>query len=224
MTTADSLIKFIWYSFPVVIIVAAVLYAVVKIRKEKNNSIDMAVPRMSGMRCPTDEEAESIKAQVSPRSGRTVMILCLVFLPLIVITAGAALSLYEDKGLPFLMVMGSVSLALVLMLAGMLSVPLSEIRSLNRRLYSVCDCTVTDVSTYWRHHGRGLPSKIRHAVISDGMGSTWETDLTRDHYGVIEGTRCLLVIFDSEEKINRMNTTGRVIYRRALYVKRDEVV
>ena len=39
--------------------------------------------------------------------------------------------------------------------------------------------------------------------------------------GLSEGAKCLVVIYDSEAKVNRHNTTGRVIYRRALYVPLD---
>jgi len=62
---------------------------------------------------------------------------------------------------------------------------------------------------------------VRHAFIADQEGSICEFDLTKEMYGLSEGAKCLVVIYDSEAKANRHNTTGRVIYKRALYIPFD---
>ena len=117
MITVDSLIKLLYCSFPVFVIVMVIFFVIVKISKEKSISFDYTHNKLFGMRSPTDEEA----------------------------------------------------------------------------------------------------------VIKDQIGTCRESDLTKDLFNVTVGTSCLVIIFDTEDKINRSRRNGRPLYRRAIYVPRDEL-
>ena len=206
--------------FIIIVVGMTAYYVISKLIKERRNSVDMTPPKLAGMRSPTHKEAEAIKAQVKPRVVRLIIVQSLILLPLATITALSAASMYETNQLATF-IMGFVSGALAIMYICTLTVPLSEIRSLNNRLYSVSDCRIKEISLVKRYRPRNVPAIVRHAFIADHEGSIWECDLTKDMYGLSEGTKCLVVIYDSEDKINRHNTTGKVIYRRALYVPID---
>lgn len=105
---------------------------------------------------------------------------------------------------------------------GILSLPLSELRALLKRLYSVSDCYFADVQVQWRVNPKGIPVKIYHAVIRDQLDLSWETDLTKDLQYAEVGMRCLVVIYDDEAKVNRNRANGTSLYRRTIYVPRDQ--
>lgn len=206
--------------FVVIVVGMTAFYIISKLIKERRNSVDMTPPKLAGMRSPTHKEAEAIKAQVKPRVVRLIIVQSLILLPLATITALSAASMYETNLLATF-IMGFVSGALAIMYICTLTAPLSEIRSLNNRLYSVSDCRIKEITLVKRYRPRNVPAIVRHAFIADQEGSIWECDLTKEMYGLSEGTKCLVVIYDSEDKVNRHNTTGRVKYKRALYVPFD---
>lgn len=223
MITVDSLIKLLYCSFPVVVIVAVIIYVAVKISKEKSISFDNAPDKLFGMRSPTDEEAKSIKARLVPGLIKQVILFSLILLPLAVCPGGAAFYIYSSKGIGPAIAMGFISLAIVLLYAGLISLPLSKILSLNKKRYSVSDCYFANIRSYIRVNHKGIPNMITHAVIKDQIGSCWESDLTKDLFNVTVGTSCLVIIFDDEDKVNRSRRNGKPLYRRAIYVPRDEL-
>ena len=206
--------------FIVIVVGMTAYYVISKLIKERRNSVDMTPPKLAGMRSPTHKEAEAIKAQVKPRIVKLIIAQSLLLLPLTVIAALSAAAMYESNKLAALMI-GFVSGALAIMYICALTVPLSEIRSLNNRLYSVSDCRIKEITLVKRYRPRNVSAIVRHAFIADQEGSVCEFDLTKEMDGLSEGAKCLVVIYDSEAKVNRHNTTGRVIYRRALYVPLD---
>jgi len=206
--------------FIVIVVGMTAYYVISKLIKERRNSVDMTPPKLAGMRSPTHKEAEAIKAQVKPRVVKLIVAQSLLLLPLTVISALSAAAMYESNKLAALMI-GFVSGALAIMYICALTVPLSEIRSLNNRLYSVSDCRIKEITLVKRYRPRNVSAIVRHAFIADQEGSVCEFDLTKEMDGLSEGAKCLVVIYDSEAKVNRHNTTGRVIYRRALYVPLD---
>ena len=206
--------------FVVIVVGMTAYYVISKLIKERRNSVDMTPPKLAGMRSPTHKEAEAIKAQVKPRVVKLIIAQSLLLLPLTVISALSAAAMYESNKLAALII-GFVSGALAIMYICALTVPLSEIRSLNNRLYSVSDCRIKEITLVKRYRPRNVTAIVRHAFIADQEGSVCEFDLTKEMDGLSEGAKCLVVIYDSEAKVNRHNTTGRVIYRRALYVPLD---
>lgn len=206
--------------FVVIVVGMTAYYVISKLIKERRNSVDMTPPKLAGMRSPTHKEAEAIKAQVKPRIVKLIIAQSLLLLPLTVISALSAAAMYESNKLAALMI-GFVSGALAIMYICALTVPLSEIRSLDNRLYSVSDCRIKEITLVKRYRPRNVSAIVRHAFIADQEGSVCEFDLTKEMDGLSEGSKCLVVIYDSEAKVNRHNTTGRVIYRRALYVPLD---
>lgn len=215
MISADLLRIIIKCSYPVFVITVIIILTV-KMRKNEKNNIYVPPAKLYGMRPPTDEEAERIKAQIMPRARRLLIVTSLIFIPLVVIISGAAVSGFEKDKLSGI-VMACVALSILAMYLALLSMPLSEIRSLRKRLYSVSDCYIADIMTYIRRNKHGS-SRIYHAVIKDQDGSEWETDLPKDLIRVSAGTKCLVIIYDSEEKVNRSRKSGKTLYRRALYV------
>ena len=220
MISTDQMTRMMFILFIVIVVGMTAFYVISKLIKEKRNSVDMTPPKLAGMRSPTHKEAEAIKAQVKPRVVRLIIVQSLLLLPLAVIAALSAAAMYESNKLAAL-ILGFVSGALAIMYICILTVPLSEIRSLNNRLYSVSDCHIKEITLVKRYRPRNVPAIVHHAFIADQEGSVCEFDLTKEMYGLSEGAKCLVVIYDSEAKVNRHNTTGRVRYKRALYVPFD---
>lgn len=220
MTFSDQVTRMMIILFIIIVVGMTAYYVISKLIKERRNSVDMTPPKLSGMRSPTHKEAEAIKAQVKPRAVKNIIVQSLILLPLATITALSAASMYETNQLATF-IMGFVAGALAIMYICFLTVPLTEIRCLNNRLYTVSDCRIKEITLVKRYRPRNVPAIVHHAFIADHEGSIWECDLTKDMYGLSEGTKCLVVIYDSEDKINRHNTTGKVIYRRSLYVPID---
>ena len=206
--------------FIIIVVGMTAYYVISKLIKERKNSVDMTPPKLAGMRSPTHKEAEAIKAQVKPRIVKLIIAQSLFLLPLATITALSAASMYETNQLVAFF-MSFVAGALAIMYICSLTVPLTDIRCLNNRLYTVSDCRIKEITLVKRSRPRNVPAILRHAFIADQEGSVCEFDLTKEMYGLSEGAKCLVVIYDSEAKVNRHNTTGRVIYRRALYVPID---
>lgn len=223
MITVDSLIKLLYCSFPVFVIFLVIFLVIVKISKEKSISFDYTPDKLYGMRSPTDEEAVNIKAQIFPRLLKPVIVISLILLPLAAMPTVTAFYLISSNGIAPAVVMGFIALSLVFIYIGVISQPLSDILSLYKKRYSVSECYFSDVRSFIRVNYRGIPCRITHAVIKDQIGSCWESDLTKDLFNVTVGTSCLVIIFDAEDKVNRARHTGKPLYRRAIYVPRDEL-
>lgn len=222
MISADTLARLLRYSFPIVIILTVCIVCIVSAVKNKKNGVDTTPRQPCGLRPPTDEEARGIKEQVLPRVRKMIIVTSLIFIPVTVIIFGTAISMYGKKEFSLIMVMGIMGLAFALMYIGILSLPLSELRALLKRLYSVSDCYFADVQVQWRVNPKGIPVKIYHAVIRDQLDLSWETDLTKDLQYAEVGMRCLVVIYDDEAKVNRNRANGTSLYRRTIYVPRDQ--
>lgn len=220
--TVETLTNLLYCSFPVVVIVTVVIYVIVN--KNKDKPVDTTPPQFYGMRSPTLEEAAEIKAEVAPRNGKVVLVLSLVMLPLAVCAGGAAISIYGEEDLGVVIIMGSVAAGVLLMYIGMVSMPLYWIISLHTRRYSVGECYFADVRHLIRVNHRGIPCDVYHAVIKDAIGTTWEADLPQNYSYVQVGARCLVVIYASEKKVNRSPTNGKSLYRRDIFVPRDELM
>lgn len=226
MISADLLIKLLKCSFPVAVIVVVGFFVAVKLIKEKRNNADNVLtdPGLPfGMRAPTEEEAVQIKAQITPGIRRKIIVTSLVFIPLSVMPGGAAVSIYGSEDILTVMIMGFLALSILLMYIALLSLPLSELRSLNKRLYSVSDCYFADVREEIRVSHKGIPAQVCHAVIRDQIDVSYEIDLPKELRKARTGTSCLVIVYDSEEKVNRSRTNGRYLYRRAVYVPFDEL-
>ena len=220
--TVETLTNLLYCSFPVVVIVTVVIYVIVN--KNKDKPVDTTPPQFYGMRSPTLEEAAEIKAEVAPRNGKVILVLSLVMLPLAVCAGGAAISIYGEEDLGVVIIMGSVAAGVLLMYIGMVSMPLYWIISLHTRRYSVGECYFADVRHLIRVNHRGIPCDVYHAVIKDAIGTTWEADLPQNYSYVQVGARCLVVIYASEKKVNRSPTNGKSLYRRDIFVPRDELM
>ena len=220
--TVETLTNLLYCSFPVVVIVTVVIYVIVN--KNKDKPVDTTPPQFYGMRSPTLEEAAEIKAEVAPRNGKVILVLSLVMLPLAVCAGGAAISIYGEEDLGVVIIMGSVAAGVLLMYIGMVSMPLYRIISLHTRRYSVGECYFDDVKHLIRVNYRGIPCDVYHAVIKDAIGTTWEADLPKNYSYVQTGARCLVVIHASEKKVNRSPTNGKSLYRRDIFVPRDELM
>ena len=220
MTFSDQVTRMMIILFIIIVVGMTAYYVISKLIKERRNSVDMTPPKLAGMRSPTHKEAEAIKAQVKPRIVKLIIAQSLLLLPLATIAALSAASMYETNQFATF-IMSFVAGALAIMYICALTVPLSEIRSLNNRLYSVSDCRIKEITLVKHYRPRNVPAIVRHAFIADQEGSVCEFGLTKEMYGLSEGAKCLVVIYDSEAKVNRHNTTGKVIYRRALYVPID---
>ena len=223
MISVDLLTKLIWCSFPIIVIVTTAVYIFVKLGKEKKYTTDNTPPMLYCRRYPTEEEIERIKEMLLPKQYKAAVIISLVFLPVVVIIAGAAISIYETEGLMVSVIMGFVALAFFAMYIGIILPALTRIRSVKNRLYTVCDCYFAHLHTYWRTNYKGVPVKICHAVIRDQIDLAWETDLPKYLHGVRQGSKCLVIIYDEEEKINKARSDGRSIYSRDIYVPSDEM-
>ncbi len=220
----DTLIKLLYFSFPVIVIVTVIFFVVIKISKEKSISFDFAVDKLYGMRSPTDEEAESIRVQVAPRLRKTLVVMSLVLIPLAICPGGAAIAAYSTEGIGPSLAMGFLAITFLSLYAALISVPLSDILSLRKKRYLVSDCYFADIRPYMRYSYRGIPSRAYRAYIRDQAGTCWETDLPKDLIRATVGTSCLVIIYDSEDKVNRSRRSGKPVYRRAVYVPRDELI
>jgi hypothetical protein len=218
----ETINTLLYCSFPVVVIVTVVIYVIVN--KNKDKPVDTTPPQFYGMRSPTLEEAAEIKAEVAPRNGKVVLVLSLVMLPLAVCAGGAAISMYGEEDLGVVIIMGSVAAGVLLMYIGFISLPLHRIISLLTKSYSVGECYFDDVKHLIRVNHRGIPCDVYHAVIKDAIGTTWEADLPKELRFVQVGARCLVVIYASEKKVNRSPTNGKSLYRRDIFVPRDELM
>lgn len=221
MISVDQFITLLQCSMPVIVIIVVAIY-MIRHRKDKNSDVDTMPCQLFGMRSPTLEEAEKIKKQVLPRISKSLIVLSLVMIPMTVIIAGAAISIYDTEGLGIVVILGSVGGAVLMMYIGMVSMPIYQIWSLQHRLYTVTDCYFDDIQTYIRYTPRGMPVKIYHAVVRDEIGLSWELDLPKDLQRSLVGDKCMVIIYASEEKVNKARSKGKSLYRRALYVPEDQ--
>ena len=216
MISADLLIKILKACFPLTFIIAICI--AIGVSSKKNKRIIASDP-LSGMRMPTDEEADLIRKQVSPRVIRQIIAGSIFFVPVTVIIAGVVYTNYIKGDNFSTWVMGFLCMAVLLMYIGLMSQPLSDIRALRNKLYKVSDCHIADINIYTRYARKShIPVEIHHATIKDAKGYLWETDLPKDLYHINESTKCLVIIFDDEEKINRSRKNGHYIFRRQVYV------
>lgn len=197
-----------------------ILIVVINVTTKKHRE-SIAADLLSGLRSPTDYEAESILMQVKPRAVNKAIVTAAIFLPLTVIAAGAAISGFYRGERMMGIGLSCVSGAILLFGIGLMAQPLSEIKELKNRLYCVCDCNIAEIHTYTRYIRRSfIPVTIYHAVIKDLNGYIWESDLPKDLQDVRAGTNCLVIIYAAEDKVNRNRKEGRYIYRRDIYVEK----
>ena len=221
--SVDTFITLLQCSFPFIVIIGVAIYVITNFKKNKDRvDYETTPPQFFGMRSPTNEEADGIKAQILPRTRKKVFVISAVFIPLIVIISGAAYSITETETIGTAVIMGTVALGVLLMYIGIVSMPLYEMISLHKKLYCVGDCYFADVQQVIRVNYKGIPCTVYHAVIMDQIGTTWETDLPKDLHLAQTGMRCLVIIYASERKVNKKPTNGKSLYRRALYVPKDE--
>ena len=223
--SVETFTKLLYCSFPFVVIITVVIYVIVNSKKRKDRGeIDTTPPQFYGMRSPTNEEAALIKKQLAPRNGKVSIIFSLIMLPLAAIIGISAYSIYGKEDTAIVIIMGSVAVGVLLMYIGIISMPLYMMISLNKKLYSVGECYFADVNHYIRVNHKGMPCDVYHADIKDQAGQIWETDLPKDLRFVEVGTKCLVVIYASEKKVNRTPTSGKSLYRRDIFVYTEDLM
>ena len=105
------------------------------------------------------------------------------------------------------------------MLFGLLSAPLSDMHALRKKLYTVSDCRITEIRISYSYRSRSWkPVELRQAITKDDQGFTWVAALPKDLRDVSEGTKCLVVIYDTEDVINRSKRDKMPVYRREIVV------
>ncbi len=218
MPIGQLLLRLIPACLPITGIIIFVIIISVATKKYRES---IPADLLSGLRPPSEDEAERIMMQVKPRVVRKAIASGAVVLPLAVIIAGAAISGISRGERMLGIVLCCVSGAVFLLGIGLISQPLSELRELKNKIYSVCDCTIAEIHTYTRFIRRSfIPVTIYHAVIKDMNGYIWESDLPKDIQNVRVGTSCLVVIYAAEDKVNRNRKEGQYLYRRAIYVEK----
>ena len=218
MSTLEFTVRLITALMPITIIIIVCVAISITTKKHRES---IASDLLSGTRSPTDEEAELIMAQVKPRIINKIIVLSAVFLSFSAIVFGVVITRFntEDRLLSY--VMAAMGVAWLLMYIGLLAQPLSEIKELKNKLYTVCDCNIADINIYTRFIRRSfIPVEIYHATIKDKNGYIWEADLPKDLRSTREGSECLVIIYEAEEKVNCNRKSGRYIYRRDIYVEK----
>ena len=218
MSTLEFTVRLITALMPITIIIIVCVAISITTKKHRQS---IAADLLSGTRSPTDEEAELIMAQVKPRIINKIIVLSAVFLSFSAIVFGVVITRFntEDRLLSY--VMAAMGFAWILMYIGLLSQPLSEIKEIKNKLYTVCDCNIADINIYTRFIRKSfIPVEIYHATIKDKNGYIWESDLPKDLHSVRAGTSCLVIIYAAEDKINRNRKEGQFIYRRDIYVEK----
>ena len=212
MTTFEFVLRLLKALLPITIIIIVIVLTKRSIKKEVR---EISAAPFAGMRDPTDEEANIIKYQVIPREKKKATMLTLIFLPLAVIITGAFITNYQPGNL-FATIAGScLVFGIWSMFIGMVSSSLQTISDLKKKRYQITDCTITEINI--RPTGKHRVDTY-FATVKDCKDNVWETPLPKDLLSVSEGTRCLLLIYDSEEKINRNRKNGIPVFRREVIV------
>ena len=219
MTKLEFLARLIPACMPLTIGIAVFITLNI-VTKKHHESI--AADLLSGLRAPTDDEAERIMTQLKPKVIRKIIVTSCVFLPFIGLLCGVIITKFNSEERILMYVMCVMAGVIFLAYIAVLSMPLSELRELKKRTYAVTDCTVAEINIYTRFFPRAtIPVDIHRATVMDQIGYTWQTDLTKDIEGYVHvGTNCLVIIYAAEEKANRNRKSGQYLYRRALYVEK----
>ena len=216
MSTTTLLIRLFGALIPMIVIVAVCVMISVTTKKEREC---ISADPLSGMRSPTEDEADLICRQVKPRQRTKAMVISVVYLPLIVIAVAVYLVNMKPDNLFYFVGAGFLVFGLSAFYLGMLSLPLSEIGYLRKKQYSVCECRITEIKIYHRFIRRSfIPIEVYKAIVQDERGHIWEGALPKEFRDISEGTRCLVLIYDVEDKINSRKNSGRPVFRRELII------
>ena len=210
--TMEMVIKLIGAFMPITLIIVTIII----IKKTTKKQFEGIMPEpLAGMRAPTEEEANLIKHQVIPREKKKAIALTLIFLPIAIIVTGAFIANYQPGNLAVTIAGSCLVLGVWCMFIGLTSAPLQTISDLKNLRYQVCDCTITEIDI--RPSGKHRVDTY-FATVKDCKDNVWETSLPKDLLSVPEGARCLVLIYDAEEMINRNRKDGRPLYRREVIV------
>ena len=201
MTTLEFATKVFAAVLPTLGFIVAIIIINVKMKKE---STGVVADKYYGMREPTDEEAEYIARQVSARNNKKVLVISLIFVPLCVFATAAYVTNIQTANLPQIIGFGCLLFGLYAMYIGLIANPLSDNSYLKKRAYTVSDCRITDNDNF-------------RAYVEDEKGYTGVFGLSKELRNVSAGTRCLVLIYDVEDKINSKRN-DRPILRRELVV------
>lgn len=188
-------------------------------KKTARHAEGISAEKLFGMRAPTEDEAELIRRQVTPRNRRKIIVSCMIFVPVCVIATGVYLTQVDFSTLWKPIGFGFFVFGVYALFFGFLSAPLSDQHSLKKRHYAVCDCTIKEIRSYYRHTRTSFSRKeFFQIVVQDDKGYVWVGAMPKDLEDVSEGTRCLLIIYDSEDKINAGRKNGMPVFRREIVV------
>lgn len=199
MSTMELLIKITGALAPTIIFVVCLIVSSA-LAKKKGGSV--AADKFYGMRAPTDEEAEYIMRQVKARNNKKILVSSLIFVPLCVIATASYITNIKTANMFQVIGFGFLLFGLFALYIGFISNPLSDNLYLKKRAYTVSDCRITDNDNY-------------RAYVEDEKGYTGVFGLSKDIRNVSAGTRCLVLIYDVEDKINSKRN-DRPIFRREL--------
>ena len=212
MTNIEFVLRLLKACLPITVIIIVIVLINKSVKKEVR---EISAAPFAGMRDPSDEEANLIKHQVTPRERKKATMLTLIFLPISIIVTGAFIANYQPGNLAATIAGSCLVFGVWSMFIGLTSAPLQTISDLKKRRYQICDCTITDIDI--RPSGKHRVDTY-FATVKDSKDNVWETSLPKDLLYVTEGTRCLLLIYDSEEKINRNRKNGMPVFRREVIV------
>ena len=197
----ELLIKITGALAPTIIFVVFLVIANIRTKK---SSQGVSADKFSGMRAPTDEEAEYIMRQVRGRNNKKILVCSFIFLPLCFFATGAYITNFKTANMFQVIGFGFLLFGLFALYIGFISNPLSDNSYLKKRAYTVSGCRITDNDNY-------------RAYVEDEKGYTGVFGLSKDIRNVSAGTRCLVLIYDVEDKINSKRN-DRPIFRRELIV------
>ena len=212
MTNIEFVLRLLKACLPITVIIIVIVFINKSVKKEVR---EISAAPFAGMRDPTDEEANIIKYQVIPREKKKATMLALIFLPIAIIVTGAFIANYKPGDLSVTIAGSCLVFGVWSMFIGLTSAPLQTISDINKRRYQICDCTITEIDV--RPSGKHRADTY-FATVKDSKDNVWETSLPKDLLNVTEGTGCLLLIYDSEERINRNRKNGRPLFRREVIV------
>ena len=187
--------------------------------KMKKRAEGIAVGKFAIMRAPTEDEADLIRRQVAPRNRTKIITICLIFVPLCLIVTVMYVKYAVPGNLFQIIGAGLLVFGVYAMWLGMLSAPLSDMNSLRKGRYTVSDCRISEIRVTYHERSTTInPIELRSAIVKDDEGYIWEAPLPKDLREISEGTKCLIVIYDIEDEINRAKSGTMPVYRRELIV------
>ena len=201
MSTTELILRIAGALAPTIILVVVLVVTCKHMKKESGG---ISADKFSGMRAPTDEEAEYITRQVRGRNNKKILVFSFIFLPICACATAAYISNIKTANMAQIIGFGFLLFGLYAMYIGLISNPLSDNSYLKKRAYSVSDCRITDNDNY-------------RAYVEDEKGYKGVFGLSKDCRNVSAGTRCLVLIYDVEDKINSKRN-DRPILRRELIV------